>query len=241
MVSALRLGGGRLPAWPVLERGLAAGGRARIATVYLLASAQARGEPVPGPAVEALRALSTPDNALDVAWLPVYQELARRATANAAPRSMTHAIAILSPLNLPDGLPHDPLMAQLDPSEVAAFQQLLGPDWKPVDLPPRPSAPASSAAPAAASEPPSARVTRLARPMVVGLLRDLEKVLGCPLVADQVAVLDVQYRKTGQVRSVSDPLVDATEGCMAMARVLAALEVAPGIEPVPSRRTIRSP
>ena len=75
--------------------------------------------------------------------------------------------------------------------------------------------------------------------MTVMLMRDLVKLLDCRLADDQVAVIDVQYRATGQVRSVSRALAASPEGCLAMASVLAALEVAPGIEPVPEARLDR--
>ena len=82
-------------------------------------------------------------------------------------------------------------------------------------------------------------LTRLARPLSVLLMKDLQSLLACTPAAGNVAVLDVTYRPTGQVRAVSTVSPAARGGCAQVAALTAALDVAPGHRTVPESRVNR--
>ena len=82
-------------------------------------------------------------------------------------------------------------------------------------------------------------VTRLARPLAAVLTKDLQSVLACRPVDGNVAVLDVRYRPTGQVRSVVTVRGIDPDGCNQVASLIAALDVSPGTQPIPDGRVDR--
>jgi TonB family protein len=84
---------------------------------------------------------------------------------------------------------------------------------------------------------PSEMVTRLMRPLSPGLVAELGALTGCVPASGQVLAVEVAYKPTGQVREVSAPVGTGAVRCGMAARLLAAIDIATGIEPLPPTRT----
>jgi TonB family protein len=224
-----------LPAWPILAPGLAAGAT-RATVLQLLVRRAAAGQSLPPEAVEAMRVI---DQSPEFAWLVLYRELVRRGQVPAPARIPQHdTILRIDPTTLPSTFVTDPVLAWLDRGEVAAFRQLVGTSWTPF------ASPAATTAPRAVRlaepvEDADGSVTRLARPLAAALTRDLQAILACRPIDGNVAVLDVRYRPTGQVRSVVSVVGIDPDGCSQVASLIAALDVAPGTPPIPDGRVDR--
>jgi TonB family protein len=208
----------------------------RAALLRLLVKAEAADQPLPAEGVALLAAV---EPSPDFAWLGFYRELARRGRTPPVPRQSQHdTILRIDPTALPSWFLVDPWLARLDRDEVTAFQQLVGPAWAPVELRsmPGPGGPVPKVDPV---EEAGGSLTRLARPLSVMLMKDLQSLLACTPAAGNVAVLDVTYRPTGQVRAVSTVSPAARGGCAQVAALTAALDVAPGHRTVPESRVDR--
>lgn len=224
-----------LPPWPVLASGIRTEAT-RGTVLQLLVRREATGQTLPPEAVEALRAV---DQAPEFAWLVLYRELVHRGQTPAPARAAQRdTILRIDPTTLPPAFLADPLLAWLDRDEGAAFRQLVGTSWAPFAFPasPTPSRGARSVEPI---EDPDGSVTRLARPLSAALMKDLQSLLACRPVDGNVAVLDVRYRPTGQVRSVATVRGIDPDGCNQAAALIAALDVAPGTEPIHDGRVDR--
>jgi TonB family protein len=229
----------KLPPWPIVAAGLDTPGPPRQAAAMLLFSVQVNDRELPPEAASVLRDLPA---SADLAWMPVWAELVRRRVEpTTPPRPLVEQIAKIDAATFPTDLRSDSVTAYFDKAEVAAFRRVVGPGWAAPEPPkvvvPAPVKRAATGEALAANEPPKV-VTRLARAMSVDLLRDLVTLLKCSPAPGQVARIDVQYKPTGQVRSVSR-LVDGPSGCLRLASIVAALEVAPGHERVGDDRVDR--
>ena len=139
---------------------------------------------------------------------------------------------------MPPGFLADPLLARLDPDEVRAFRQLVGPAWVPFEWPSAPKSP-SRVTKIDPVEETDGSVTRLARPLSTLLMKDLQELMVCKPEEGKVGVVDVTYRPTGQVRGVS--VIDATwpDGCAEVLAMTAALDVAPAHQAISAARVDR--
>jgi len=224
-----------LPPWPVLASG-AATSATRSAVLQLLIKAEAAGQTLPAEASAALQAI---EPVPEFAWLVLYRELAGRGRTPPAPtHPLLDTILRIDPMTLPPSFLADPLLARLDPDEVKAFRQLVGPAWAPFEMPSMSKAPV----PAPKVDPveeTGGSVTRLARPLSTLLMKDLQALLACTPETGKVGVVDVTYRPTGQVKGVS--VIDATwpDGCAEVLALTAALDVAPAHEVVDASRVDR--
>jgi TonB family protein len=224
-----------LPAWPVLAPGVATDAT-RGSVLQLLVRRAAAGQPLPPEAVEAMRVV---DQAPEFAWLVLYRELVRRGQTPAPARvSQRDTILRIDPTTLPSSFLADPVLAWLDRDEVAAFRQLVGTGWAPFASPASPT-PSRATRTAEPIEDGDGSVTRLARPLAAALMKDLQSLLACRPIDGNVAVLAVRYRPTGQVRSVMTVTGIDPDGCTQAAALIAALDVAPGTEPIADGRVDR--
>jgi TonB family protein len=224
-----------LPPWSVLAPGVAER-RTHAALLQLLVKAEAADQPLPA---EAAAVLAAAEPSPDFAWLVLYRELARRArTPPALKQSQLDTILRIDPTALPSWFLVDPWLARLDHDEVAAFRQLVGPDWAPSELRsvPGPGGPVPKLDPV---EEAGGSLTRLARPLSTLLMKDLQSLLVCTPGEGNVAVVDVTYRPTGQVQAVSTVSPAARGGCAHVGAITAALDVAPGHRMVPESRVDR--
>jgi len=229
----------KLPPWPIVAAGLDTPGPPRQAAALLVLTLQLKDVALPPEAAATLHDLPASP---DLAWMPVLAELVRRGTEpKTPPRPLVAQIERIDAATAPKDLGYDPITAYFDKAEAAAFRRVAGPGWEqpeqPKSLAPNPVKPSSPAQTAPAVEPPKT-VTRLARAMSVDMMRDLVTLLECSPSPGQVARIDVQYKPTGQVRSVSR-ILEGSSGCLQLASIVAALEVAPGHEPVTADRVDR--
>jgi TonB family protein len=233
-IGALRLTD-PLPPWAILAAGLGADAT-RKPVLQLLVVREAADQQLPAEALEALRAV---DQGPDLAWLALYRELARRGRTPAPPRhSQLDTILRVDPTALSEAFLADPILARLDPDEATAFRQLVGPSWAPAAFP-APSNASNRMSKLELTAEPDGSVTRLARPLSAVLMRDLQSILACRPVDGNVVVADVTYRPTGQVRSVVTVRAIDPDSCNHAAAITAALDVAPGAEPIRDGRVDR--
>jgi TonB family protein len=224
-----------LPPWPVLAPGVATDAT-RGAVLQLLVRRAAAGQPLPPEAVEAVRAV---DDSPEFAWLVLYRELVRRAQTPAPARvSQRDTILRIDLATLPATFLADPLLAWLDGDEATSFRQLVGTSWAPFAAPASPT-PSRAPRPAEPIEDADGSVTRLARPLTAALTKDLQSLLAGRPIDGNVAVLAVRYRPTGQVRNVTTVTGIDPDGCTQAAALIAALDVAPGTEPISDGRVDR--
>ncbi len=224
-----------LPPWPILAPGLAADAT-RGSLLQLLIIREAANQPLPAEAVEALRLV---DRSPDLAWLSLYRELARRGKTSPPPRQpQRDTILRIDPTALPASFLRDPMLARLDGDETAALRQLVGPSWAPSPLPSSTGRPDRRTG-LDLTTGPDGSMTRLARPLSTVLMKDLQSLLACRPVEGNVAVVQVTYRPTGQVRSVVTTTHVDPDVCNQVAAIIAALDVAPGAEPIREGRVDR--
>jgi TonB family protein len=222
-----------LPSWPVLAPGLATPDT-RGAVLQLLVKAEAAGQTLPAEASVALQVI---DQGPAFAWLALYRELAGRGRTPPAPKHpQLDTILRIDRSTLPRGFLADPILARLDPEEVTAFRQLVGPAWVAFEMPSTSSGPVPTVDPVEEAD---GSVTRLARPLSALLMKDLQALMTCPPETGKVGVVDVTYRPSGQVRGVS--MVDATwpDGCADVLAMTAALDVAPAHRAIDKARVDR--
>jgi TonB family protein len=230
LVDAARRPHAELPPWPILAAGLSTPGRARVATLILLVDARASGRSLPPQADAALRDLASGD--ADLAAAHVYAELVTRRKKSG--RSLAPHIGRIETRSVSGRFFYEPAFRNVTAEEAAAIARIV-----PGYTPPEGSGDArAEARPVVPIEEPGESLTRLPRPLSTALLKDLHRLTGCQPSPGRVALVDVRYRPTGQVRGVT--LADRTTGdCAQLASILGALEVAPGFLPVADARVDR--
>jgi TonB family protein len=223
--------------WPVIAMGLKASPAVRRQVVSMLLRRQASGATLPAEAVTALADLRARISATDDPWLAVALELARRREPGTVAVPLGPAIAALDFSQAPGSWVSDGWLRRLTGDEEAALRARK-PDLPARDVwGPEPGPAASSNAPTAGASAQTDMGVRMVHPLTPGLAAELGAMTGCPSAPDQVLAVQVAYRPTGQVREVFAPVGVGVERCGEAARLLAAIDVAIGSEPLSPTRT----
>jgi len=218
-----------LPPWPIVAPGLRGPLAARRAIARLLLHRRYAGDTLPPEAVAALDDLRAPASTTADPFLALTFELVRRRDhRDDAATALTRTIAALD-TKAPIQGGRDPWLRRLTESEEKALRGRVylseRKTWAPeVSIPP--TAPKRSEATR------SPVLVRTARPLTPRLIIELGELTGCPPAADQILAVQITFRPTGQVRQVNEPVGAGVERCARAARVVAALDVAVGSEPI---------
>jgi TonB family protein len=219
--------------WPVLVLGLKGPIAARHDVARLLLRRRLAGDQLPPDAVAALADLRRGATAADDPYLTMTFELVRRGEApDAPPVPLGAAIAALDAATMPADVWLDSWLSRLEEREYDAIRARFE-RFPRVN---RSRDPVGARAPASIVAD-SDSVVRMVRPLTWRLTTDLGALTGCHPRANQILAVPVSYRPTGQVRDVLPPMGLGAEDCATAARLLAALDVVGGQEPLAPERT----